>query len=221
MATTNKIVERVEVPKMTNWLLLENRIRATPLNLLEQGLTERNWECISVMYTMLTGQPAPNKETCEQLVTAIANGYPVALPQRPLITDSPSPLEDTAPPPAKKAKPKQEEEDDEDDDDDEEEEEPKPQKKKKSRFDKVKKVNVEGEENRFVDDGMAAVEDLKFMPKDISPEKLRQRRPDYKKVKVRCKKCGTCERVDPMLAPKSIERNYKMRYVCNTCSSGG
>lgn len=89
-------------------------------------------------------------------------------------------------------------------------------------LDRVAKVDVRGEDNKFMDDGIAAAEDNQFLPKQpLSEAMLKTRRPEYKKIKVVCSKCGKRERVDPMLAPKKLDSNYKMRYVCNDCSSGG
>ena len=65
---------------------------------------------------------------------------------------------------------------------------------------------------------MTAKEDMKF-----NPEKIREgvNPPPYQRIKVVCGKCGRKESVDPMLAPKRIDKSYKMRYVCNECSSHG
>jgi hypothetical protein len=42
--------------EQVDWLKPENRLRATPLDLLKQGVSTQNWEAVAVAYLMLTGE---------------------------------------------------------------------------------------------------------------------------------------------------------------------
>lgn len=201
----------------TDWLKLENRIRATPLDLLKQGVHNRQWEAVDAAYTMLTGEtvfpssPSPAKEKTNEYNTV----------EEEISEDEEN--EEVI---------EKENEDDRDEDeidDDEEGDEDAEEGIHKHRQNKIRvatgsqPVNVKGKKNTYKDDGVEAEADLKLMP---SPEKIAnlktKRRPTYTKVKVKCSKCGTIEKVDPILAPQRLANGkYKMRYVCNDCSCIG
>lgn len=208
----------------TDWLKLENRIKATPLDLLKQGIEQGQWEAVCAAYTMLTGvvlKPVFEDHDPEANEIVDANEEATRV------------IEEN-----KKNRETEEEEEDEDEDseteeddseieDDDEDEDSEDQHKIKNGRSKIRTraspVSAFGVKNSFIDDGVEAAEDLAFMPKpEVLQKRRKKRRPEYKTVKVRCTKCGNTERVDPDVAPTTLNKGkYKMRYVCNECSCGG
>lgn len=202
--------------KNIDWLKLENRIRATPLDLLKQGVYNRQWAAVDAAFTMLTGLPVfPTQQITEPLPSPAEPEEKTYFPKNGVIA---VPHVETT------VEIKDEEEEDIDEDEDEEEDNGYEFRGKKTRLlTRTSPVNVKGIPNKFVDDGVEAKEDLALMPKpEVMAKRHKKRRTEYKTVKVKCHKCGTVEKVDPILAPSTLNKGkYKMRYVCNDCSCSG
>lgn len=220
-----------------DWLAQENRIRATPLNLLKQGIEQQQWEAITLAYFILSGELIKAGGTTAGIV-AVAPPQP--LPAEPELEpeeeededeEQDEPLEDEE---VEDEEPQEDEGDEEEDDEDtidledldDEDEKPKKRKKKNSGGSnhietRTVKVSAKGRKNQFVDDLTEAIEDNAFLPKKEIPATVRGlKRPPHKRVAVQCSKCGKKEKIDPTLAPRKLDRNYRMLYRCNDCSCG-
>lgn len=213
-----------------DWLKLENRIKATPLDLLKQGIEQGQWEAVCAAYTMLTGivlKPVFEDNKPEDNVEADR----VIKENKNENNKNEDIYEDEDDDNSEDDEDEDEDEDEEDDseldddeDDDEDEEGEHRIKRNRSKIHtRSSPVSFAGRKNEFVDDGSEAAEDLAFMPKpEVLQKRRKKRRPEYKTVRVRCSKCGASERVDPDVAPTTLNKGkYKMRYVCNECSCGG
>lgn len=211
-----------------DWLKIENRIRATPLDLLKQGIERGQWEAVCASYTMLTGVvlPPPQLILVEGPMDApLTDGIPFSAEEqkdepteeeKEIVEDDDDDIEDD------------EEQDDDEYDDTEENEEDDTDfehKRKRNKRIRTRTAPVRGSgKNLFVPDDADAAEDLAFMPKpEVLAKRRKKRRPEYKTVKKRCSKCGTVDRVDPVVAAGTMGKDpkTKMRYVCNDCSCGG
>ncbi len=175
----------------TDWLKLENRIRATPLDLLRQGVEQRSWEAIDAAFTMLTGEPVHT-----------SNLIHTELPETPAEIEANTPvtagdLEELPQPElAQQVKNFGQK-----------------QKVIKKNFTN-KFVDNEGdatEDKSFNPANMAAK----------AAEHARNTRPTMKLIDAKCTNCGTVERVHPELVlTRHIDKDHTMRYLCNSCSKG-
>jgi hypothetical protein len=211
-----------------DWLKLENRIRATPLDLLGQGLENGQWEAVSLCYTMLTGKVIPPPEAHINIIGKEDKSSSITVgktdKQEKVVTLTEEELSFPADNIDYGDEDEEEEEiQDEEYDEEEEEEEDVHRTRSKIRVaNKTVPVNARGKKNKFVDDGVTAQEDNAFLPKAETLLKSRKhKRPGYKKIPVVCSKCGSREKVDPMLAPVKLDGKYKTKYVCNDCSCSG
>jgi hypothetical protein len=76
-------------------------------------------------------------------------------------------------------------------------------------------------ENTFVDDKTLAAEDIP-LSESLSAKKIPEaRRPEISFVSVTCCKCLKESRVDPVFAPRSIDKGESFSYVCNNCMGKG
>lgn len=208
---------------VTDWLKLENRLKATPLDLLKQGVTNRQWEAVDAAYTMLTGLPvfrqATLLEVAELPVATAADKLQAGSIQE--LQEAAQQLQESDKKELKASSPANSEAEAEPDL--EEEEASTVRKDKRVRIKaRRSKINRDKQEpNKFVDDPALASEDIKFMPKEGTPRTHRlAKRPPFTQVKVVCKGCGKREKVDPELVPRKIDRNYRPRYLCNECACG-
>jgi hypothetical protein len=74
-----------------------------------------------------------------------------------------------------------------------------------------------GMTNRFTDDGKMAAKDIKDSKRFSKKKAPEERRPEVKKVKVDCFKCGREFLVLPLFAPKSLDKGDQSSYVCDGC----
>jgi DNA-directed RNA polymerase subunit M/transcription elongation factor TFIIS len=180
----------------TDWLKPENRIRATPLDLLRQGLEEQNWEAVSVCYLMLTGEK----------IGRSVEASPVELePELETETEEITPEEET-----------------ETEDDVDEISGVRSINTGGSNVIRTRTSKVGGNfKNTFQPNLTEESADIKFNPpKEVIEKRLktRHKRAPTKDVEIQCSKCGKSELVDPILARRKIDKNYTMPYKCNTCS---
>ena len=209
-----------------DFLKIENRIRATPLDLLKQGIERGQWEAVNAAYTMLTGIVLPIPKFNPQVNTIETDsGKEIVVSSVTMPTPFSAKTEEEIDLSLDMTNiPDEVEDNDEDDSDLEEEDEDDEEVEQNSVIrTRTAPVNVKGKRNKFVDDDMEAVEDKAFMPKPEVLKKLRKKvRPEHKLVKVRCRKCGDSFKVDPGTALGVFEAgDRKMKYVCNECSCVG
>lgn len=186
-----------------NWLLPENRINATPLLLLKQGLQKGQWEAVTMAYMILTGDKiVPPKDEYE----------PVELIQPPkeekVVEISIPVVEDDILPEAYPLEVYEEEL----------EEEGVHRRPGVSRIPSSStQVNVKGQKNRFVDLLKDEVGDkIKY------PDKVKiKHRPGHRMIECTCHNCHKTEQVDMLLAPKKLDKEYTTFYKCNDCSCSG
>ena len=84
---------------------------------------------------------------------------------------------------------------------------------------KLKKSN--NPKNAFVDDVKLAASDIAMSKKLSRSRTPEPRRPEVKKVSVKCCKCDRRDKVSPSLAGGVIEGKERMAYVCNDCIGPG
>jgi len=74
-----------------------------------------------------------------------------------------------------------------------------------------------GMTNSWEDDGTIAADAILDSKRLSEKKKPEPRRPPVKMVAVTCCKCGKSEEVNPLFAPKSLDRGDQSSYVCNDC----
>lgn len=202
-----------------DWLEPANRFRATPMDLLKQGLERQQWQAVAACYTMLTGE-----------VIQVVKEDPVHKQEEVASVEEPEEYEDDEEDTAAEAglslagpaSVDDDEENDLDNDDEEDyddEDEPRAKNKIMTR---TTRVGTEKRKNQFVDNQIDAMDDVKFMPKpDVLRKRVKRHRNAYEKIKVVCSGCGVKEKVDPMLVPRKIDARYTPKYKCNSCSTAG
>jgi hypothetical protein len=209
-----------------DWLEPANRFRATPMDLLKQGIVRRQWAAVEACYLMLTGE----KLTGEDEKTEVVTPAQAAIEEEPediaaeagMALSGPIEEEEEIPEIEEDEEPSLDEDEDEGYDDEEDDDGQRQMQRTERIRTKTSKVGTKPRRNKFVDDGVEAAEDMKFMPKkEVMAQRVKHRRPSYNKVKVTCSKCGAREIVDPVLVPRKIDAKYKPRYVCNDCSTNG
>jgi hypothetical protein len=194
----------------TDWLKLENRIRATPIDLLRQGLRTQNWECVRLCHLMLTGEniiagmtvPAPTQEEVIQPVKR-KRGRPrknqqVIAKQEEVVDNSLPPdeyTECTAPAMGKDGKNKL--------------------------FTRASQHDTRPHPNTFVDDETLETQDI-IKDRQVPASLLNNQRPPVQFFKVRCSNCGKVDKLEPGSLPYGLKltKGYTMQYRCNSCIVG-
>lgn len=205
-----------------DWLLPANRFRATPMDLLRQGLESGSWEAVSAAFLAITGEKilpqTPSVSIRVDTEDFVKELEPKNVGSLPKVTDVV-----VTPPRKKKRRPEPEPEPDLDIEDEVEDDEDSPKARKGKIKTRASKVSTKARTNKFVDDMSLAPEDVKYMPTAETLAKLppSQSRPAYRKVKVKCSVCGLVEKVDPILAPVSLGENHRSKHRCNECSTTG
>jgi hypothetical protein len=181
-----------------DYLKPENRIRATPLDLLKQGISTRSWEAIDAAYVMLTG------ESILGILKAKVSPEPQSKPKRGRPKKAKvEPVEVEVAPEAA----------------------PAPANNNGvhiinptgvKNFGRSTAVSKDKRENKFVDDKSVAPNEIDLKP---CPRKT-PRRPPIPMVSVRCSECGKKEEVDPILAKRRLTTKYSAKYKCNDCIVG-
>lgn len=206
-----------------DWLEPTNRFRATPLDLLKQGIERKQWEAVQACYTMLTGEvlQAPSDATpVEQIkgkhdiqvtlppVEKTATEAETSITLRPaekiaqeikrVIEDEiyKDPLSECVAP-ARAAN------------------------SKDKIFTRARQHDCRPHPNTWKDDQTEAADEI-IADRKVPSTILNNQRPPIKNVKVRCQGCGKTEELDPSLVPYGLRltRNYTMRYLCNGCIVG-
>jgi hypothetical protein len=190
-----------------DWMKPENRFKATPMDLLKQGLEDGNWEAVSAAYLSLTGDKIVVGETPKK-----KRGRP---------------SKKTAPKPEPEVEELVEEEVDEYFP--EEGIELRERIKKYNEDDvtrtrsKIKtktcKAGTTKFVNKFIDDQTEALDDLKFNPTKEALAKIKiKQRPPHKMIRITCSRCGKQEKADPIIANRRLDKDYSAPVLCNSCS---
>jgi hypothetical protein len=191
-------------------LKLENRVHATPLGLLKQGLVRKQWEAVSLAYMMLTGEKIEVEYEPVEIVNANAYAEHVIKNGR---------SEDTY----REPEDKDEEifiDNEPEPEEDEDEESPKSTRGSKTLARRAK-IETRDRKNKYIDKQIVAMEDISFLPKNKEIIKeLETKRPPAAKIAVVCKECGKREKIDPSLGPVRLDKSYRTRYLCNQCAIG-
>jgi hypothetical protein len=186
---------------MTDWLKPENRLKATPLDLFRQGVVNRQWEAIDAAWVMLTGEPVFPTSTIVPVSESKKRGRPAK--QKSVSPEISVPTPDTLidiihmeP---------------------EEESVHKIGTDGKIRnFGRKSSVGTHIKANSFTDDLTLEANEIKLSKEHGVPRKTPRRSPS-KPIAVKCSNCGKTEKVDPVLAIRSLPGGYKMKYKCNDC----
>ena len=201
-----------------DWLAPENRIRATPLDLLRQGINKENWEAVSVCYLMLTGEkltipikPGPSDGQKHETTTTNevvkrkrgrskkTEASPEPEPQNFIDNHTPTyvptQFADCVAPATTKSSNKL--------------------------YAKASTHDCRPHPNNFVDDSSIAAGEI-VKNRKVPDEILNNHRPPMKEVTARCSSCGKVEKLEPGLLPYGfrLTKNYTMSYRCNDCIVG-
>lgn len=189
-----------------DFLKPENRLKATPLDLLKQGIRNRQWEAIDAAYVMLTGEVAPitqseavkpkrsrqRKVQAEPVVATVIEepSQPQSQPQVET-AGLPSDCVTTA------------------------------TKGKHKLLSRKQSVLDRPHTNKWKDDLSEAVDEI-VKDRKVSSEILNNRRPDMPWLKVRCSECRDVFEVEPGSLPHGgrLTKRYKMKWKCNDCVIG-
>jgi hypothetical protein len=200
----NKVRERI-MNETIDFLKPENRLRATPLDLLKQGIVQREWEAIDAGYVMLTGQPIP----------AQSNDV------KPLLQK----MNETVKPKAKRGRPRKVkvEEPHVNNEISMQMGVPSdcvaPATNGKHQVPSRRQAITERRHtNKWKDDGSEAADEI-VKDRQVPAAILNNRRPDMPWIKIRCTECG---KVEPGSWPGGgkLTKSYTMKYKCNTCACG-
>jgi hypothetical protein len=191
-----------------DWLKPENRFRATPIDLLRQGLQTQNWEAINACYLALTGEKITakiqNVETSIEVPTKRKRGRPKkvkSISTEDKKEDTPKGIPDYL---ADCVAPAQD---------------PNQPKKVYAKA-KTHDINPASHTNQFIDDGNIATQEI-IKDRKVPTSLLEAARQPVQFFKIKCAGCGKKDVVDDVtVAFLKLPENYNMRYLCNNCASG-
>jgi hypothetical protein len=209
-------MDKLENRDNIDWLAPENRFRATPMDLLRQGLNKGDWNAVSACYLMLTGEKlSPSvKFTTGDIQASVdlakpkveppkrKRGRPKKTKQEDVIVQEkqPSPVYDAfadCVAPARASG------------------------KDGKVYTKATTHDCRPHPNTWSDDGNIAQNEI-IKNREVPESILQAKRNPWPEVKIRCSSCGTTDKVEAGLVPNGLRltKNYSMSYRCNDCIIG-